>query len=156
LLEVKQAKMGTRSLIYFEEVDAEGNVTVYVVIYQQYDGYPEGVGATLASFLKRMRIVNGYNSNDEKSGNVANGFDCLIPQFIAQEKKGIGNFYIYPANTQPGGDIDWVYRVQDTSEGIKIRVWDKDPISINEFCEMCGVSEPDSKEETPSKMIANE
>ena len=32
---------------------------IMVSIYNHYDGYPEGLGVTLASYLNDMKIVNG-------------------------------------------------------------------------------------------------
>lgn len=111
--------MGTRSLIYFEEKDG----TVYVVIYQQYDGGPSCVGLTLAEFLSNTKIINGYTTKDEKKGNVVNGFDDLVATFIAKNKNCIGKFYIYPSTTQPGtcGD-EWNYHVVWNDEEIRVNV----------------------------------
>ncbi len=100
-------KMGIRSLIYFQEV-CEGKILTYVVIYQQSDGGPDIVGLILANFLKGITIVNGitYPRSGQKE---ANGFGCLISQYIAQEKKDIGGFYV--ADTESSGVEDWKYRV---------------------------------------------
>lgn len=73
--------MGTRSTIKFYE---EGSKTPILSVYQQYDGYIDGVGHDLAKWLKNKKIVNGY----------ANGMGCLAAQFVADHKTEIGGFYI--------------------------------------------------------------
>jgi hypothetical protein len=78
--------MGTRSTVKF--IDYEQCVCS---IYQQYDGYPDGVGLTLAEFLAKLEIVNGYGLNPV---NQANGISCLAAQYVAQEKKGVGGLYM--------------------------------------------------------------
>ena len=62
-----------------------------VDIYHHWDGYPEGVGVTLASYLEDMKIVNGLGRDNE---NVANGLGCLAAQLIAEIKDGPGNVSI--------------------------------------------------------------
>lgn len=85
--------MGTRSTITFcEKVDDK--IIPYVNIYQQYDGYLEGVGKELCEWLKNKIIVNGFSSDDRR--DIANGVGCLVAQFISDKKNGVGNFYIYP------------------------------------------------------------
>lgn len=84
--------MGTRSTTRFIG-KYENTYTEYANIYQQYDGYIEGVGHEIANWLKDMIIVNGYSLNGE-DGKHANGIGCLAAQFVAKFKKGIGNLYI--------------------------------------------------------------
>ncbi len=107
--------MGTRSLIYFENVINE-KVCVVVVIYQQYNGHPDGVGSTLVKFIKNIKLVNGFSYPPPKG--IANGFDCLIAQFIAQEKKEVGGFYIATPGYVPS--VDWIYHVRYQNNKIKI------------------------------------
>ena len=56
--------MGTRSTIAFidKRVTKDGKVYTdeLVRIYQQYDGYPSGVGKQLATWLSGKTIVNVY------------------------------------------------------------------------------------------------
>ena len=85
--------MGTRSTIKFIEKTAEGKEIQLINIYQQYDGYIEGVGYQLANFLINKKLVNGipmYNKNV----NIANGLGCLIAQFIKEFKTDVGGLYI--------------------------------------------------------------
>ena len=129
--------MGTRSLIYFQARDSDGKVVIYVVIYQQYDGYPEGVGATLAEFLSKVNLVNGFTRKDEeeKERIVCNGFDDLVARFIAQHKSGVGGFYIYPA--VPDMIEEFVYHVTNTDEGIRISINSGKEMNISEFSKVC-------------------
>ena len=62
-----------------------------VDIYHHWDGYPEGLGVTLASYLNDMKIVNGLGRDCD---NVANGLGCLAAQLIAEIKDGPGNVSI--------------------------------------------------------------
>lgn len=85
--------MGTRSTITFYE-KRDDKLIPYVNIYQQYDGYLEGVGKELCEWLKDKIIVNGFSYFDKR--NIANGVGCLVAQFISDKKNEVGNFYIYP------------------------------------------------------------
>lgn len=98
--------MGTRSTIRFYEVhdDAffEKEVVPLVNVYQQYDGYLEGVGKQLCLWLKNHYLVNGISSNETKG--CANGAECLVAQFIRDFKREVGNLYIYPFDM----GFDWI------------------------------------------------
>lgn len=95
--------MGTRSTIHFQE-DGETVAT----IYQQFDGYPDGVGLELANFLKGITIVNGIRGSDKR---LANGVGCLAAQFIADHKDGPGGLYI----THPDDSQEYNYMVNYTT-----------------------------------------
>lgn len=85
--------MGTRSTItFYEKRDAE--LIPYANIYQQYDGYLEGVGKDLCIWLKNKIIVNGFSPNDKR--DIANGIGCLIAQYIRDNKDDVGGLYIHP------------------------------------------------------------
>jgi hypothetical protein len=110
--------MGTRSTIKFYESfgkDEQGKPKVRPVacIYQQYDGYPSGVGMELAEFLNSMTVVNGFGMN-EKKGTHANGMGCLAAQFIAEFKTGIGGFYM----TNPDDSQEYNYEVYLNEKGL--------------------------------------
>lgn len=98
--------MGTRSVIKFQE-DGE----TICAIYQQFDGYVEGVGATLFEFLDDITIVNGLSVDQPE--RVANGVGCLAAQFIAQHKNGAGGFYM----THPDDSQQYNYTVNLSWEG---------------------------------------
>ena len=109
--------MGTRSLTVFNnEMDNEE----IVVLYRQYDGYPEGHGIDLLNFLNNMEIVNGI-SNKEKR-RIANGMGCLSAQVVAYFKEAPGDFYLHSAGTRDIGE-EFIYTLYYTEE-LKIKVQD--------------------------------
>lgn len=85
--------MGTRSTITFYE-KRDDKLIPYVNIYQQYDGYLEGIGEDLCKWLKNKIIVYGFSFYDRR--NIANGIGCLVAQYIRDNKEEVGNLYIYP------------------------------------------------------------
>ena len=93
--------MGTRSLTVF----TDSNDEEIVVMYRQFDGYPEGHGKELADFLKNKTMVNGI-SGDETM--IFNGMECLAASVVAKFKEGVGGIYLHPAGTR---DQDYVYFV---------------------------------------------
>jgi len=83
--------MGTHSIVRFK--DSKGQVRV--AIYQQYDGYLDGVGLDLAQFLSRIVLVNGIPGTKLEGDKVyGNGLGCIAAQYIAAKKEGPGNLYI--------------------------------------------------------------
>ena len=109
--------MGTRSLTVFNnEMDNEE----IVVLYRQYDGYPEGHGTDLLNLLNNMEIVNGI-SNKEKR-RIANGMGCLSAQVVAYFKEAPGDFYLHSAGTRDIGE-EFIYTLYYTEE-LKIKVQD--------------------------------
>lgn len=93
--------MGTRSTIKFYN-DGE----FMAAIYQQYDGYLKGgVGEDLANFLDKIKLINGISMGD--NSDKANGVGCLVAQYIATHKKGIGGLYI----TTESDSQEYNYRV---------------------------------------------
>lgn len=82
--------MGTRSKTSFIE-KIGGKKRHLVSVYQQYDGYVEGVGYDIANYILSKKIINGI-SGDTK--DKANGFGCLIAQFIRDFKTDVGGLYI--------------------------------------------------------------
>ena len=89
--------MGTRSLTIIKNEDSEE----IVVMYKQYDGYPDGHGKELTDFLSNKLIVNGFSSDDVLAFN---GMACLAASVVAHFKDGIGDIYLYPAKTRDCGE----------------------------------------------------
>ena len=98
--------MATRALINF--VEREDGVTfsahpgvdkIHVQIYHHYDGYPEGLGVTLAEYLQDFKVVNGLPMRTDK---IANGLGCLSAQLVSYLKDEPGNVYL-----RKPGEIDW-------------------------------------------------
>jgi len=113
--------MGTRSLTVITYHDTEEDkFKDIVVMYRQMDGYPEGLGSELKSFLEGFKIVNGFNT---ESGKAANGMECLAAQLIAHFKDGIGSVYLHPAGTRDCG-AEWIYTIYPMADSVGIGVHD--------------------------------
>jgi len=94
---------------------------IMVSIYNHYDGYPEGLGVTLASYLDDYKITNGLGRDNDY---VFNGLGCLAASLIAELKDGPGNVYIEDPE-RPHGWIDYDYYVWgDDNKDIWISIFD--------------------------------
>ena len=92
-----------------------------VDIYHHYDGYPEGLGVKLASYLDDFVITNGLGRN---SDYVFNGLGCLAASLVAELKDGPGNVYIEDPE-RPHGWLDYKYYVWgDDNKDIWISIFD--------------------------------
>ena len=152
--------MGTRSLIYFQEKRNDGIIVIYIVIYQQYDGYLAVVGRTLATFLKAVKMVNGFamapEVNYSEGDIICNGFGDVVAQFIQQHKqvKEVpydflpATFDIYPAVYDQYVLQDYDYyvtydRVNNTFT-VKVDSYDEEEqyeaeMSVEQFAQLCDV-----------------
>ena len=102
--------MGTRSTITFiERVNAGDSIVAQV--YQQYDGYLEGVGKTLAEWLMPKIMVNGIPDYEH---DYANGIGDLAAQFVHDFKNRIGYLYLYSPNWDAEEWCDYNYKVIQT------------------------------------------
>lgn len=103
--------MGTRCLT--RVYDGTGKQSIpCVVMYRQFDGYPEGHGLDLAEFLDGMVVVNGIGAGTPN--RAANGAGCLAAQLVVQFKEGIGGIYLETFD-YPCDYVDYVY---DVSAGV--------------------------------------
>ena len=94
-----------------------------VDIYHHYDGYPEGLGVKLASYLDDYHIVNGAGREGD---TLFNGIGCMAASIIAHLKDGSGNVYIEDKD-QPHGWLDYNYYVWgDYYKSIWISIFDGD------------------------------
>jgi hypothetical protein len=85
--------MGTRSKTSF--IEKIGDKRKHLVsVYQQYDGYIEGVGHEIANYILSKKIINGISLEQTMEKGYCNGFSCLIAQFIKDFKTDIGYLYI--------------------------------------------------------------
>jgi hypothetical protein len=107
--------MGTRSLIQLCVRKKDGKLIVFAVIYNQWDGHYDSLGAKLASFLEGAVLVNGYSSttNEHKEFN---GPEDLFPRIITYLKVSPENShspFLEPLDTQCTCDwqIEYVYKV---------------------------------------------
>ena len=109
--------MGTRATIKIAKREegvsfSEKPDKTIVDIYHHYDGYPEGLGVKLASYLGDKKITNGLG--------------CLAASLIAELKYKPGNVYIEDPNN-PHGWIDYEYVVWgDCGKDIWISIFDGD------------------------------
>lgn len=102
--------MGTRSTITFiERVNAGDSIAAQ--IYQQYDGYLEGVGKSLAEWLIPKIMVNGIPDYEH---NYANGIGDLAAQFVHDFKDSIGYLYLYSPDWDAEAWCDYNYKVIQT------------------------------------------
>ena len=96
---------------------------VMVSIYHHFDGYPEGLGVTLESYLDDFVITNGLGRDNEC---VFNGLGCMAASIIEYLKDGPGNVYIEDPEC-PHTWIDYDYYVWgDDHKDIWISIFDGD------------------------------
>lgn len=99
--------MGTRSTISFIEKE-NGNESTVACVYQQYDGYLEGVGKWLAEWLMPKIMVNGIPDYEH---DYANGITDLAAQYVCDFKDGCGDLYLYASNWTVEEACDYNYKV---------------------------------------------
>lgn len=130
--------MGTRSVTRFIHVEKETSKlpeeeTIYVSIYQQFDGYYSGVGRSILEFIKSGEIVNGFGMDERKQFN---GLGCMAAQFISEEKDGVGGLYITNQEDQQeyNYDILFIQDREDYSKPVELLVRaDGNRYTIEEF-----------------------
>lgn len=114
--------MGTRSLTYVYDGRDTKNTQALMCAYQQFDGYPSGVGQELADFAKGFTIVNGFGpGQDDALGTIANGAGCFAAQMVAHFKKHAGGFYL--RTTEQGQDSSQEYEYHlFVQEGVPVQI----------------------------------
>ncbi len=106
--------MGTRSLVHFhDDLWDEKEAEIIVTIYRQMDGYYDGRGEQLATWLATKTMTNGIAVGTDVSAT-ANGMGCLAAQWIAEEKNGVGGIYIQKPGVAEKDDIfiEYEYHVR--------------------------------------------
>ena len=130
--------MSTPATVSFRENGSE-----MVSLYCHWDGYPSGMGAELAEFFKGVKIVNGFNMDQNKIGEFANGFGCAVAQFIASVKTMVGNIYMQVLGTC-SGDYDYTvnYLTDTQTYSISVVSYDEEIFNgdIDKFLEFCTAS----------------
>jgi hypothetical protein len=123
--------MGTRSVTRFIEKIEDSKTkkvaeNVICAIYQQFDGYPSGVGLEIAEFLKEFELVNGM-SGDRTLGKIANGIGCLSAQFIAKFKTEAGNLYMTSPDDRQAYNYDIIvgWGAKPTKPIIRVDMYDE-------------------------------
>lgn len=92
--------MGTRSTVKF--IEDNSNI---LSVYQQYDGYPSGVGQQIVNLIDKYTIVNGIAVGREERV-IANGFSDLALFYVLENKKGAGNMYATTSNDSQEYDYE--------------------------------------------------
>ena len=119
--------MATRALINF--VDREDGVYFsehpgvdkrHVQKYNHYDGYPSGLGVTLADYLQDITVVNGLQSGQ---GKVANGIGCLAAQVVSYLKDEPGYVYLYKPGEKNWEDYEYFIWCKE-GHGVWISIFD--------------------------------
>jgi hypothetical protein len=119
--------MATRALINF--VEREDGVTfsahpgvdkIHIQIYNHYDGYPSGLGVTLAEYLQDFKVVNGLSSGQ---GKVANGMGCLAAQTVKYLKDEPGQIYLYKPGERDWEDYEYFIWCKE-GHGVWISIFD--------------------------------
>lgn len=103
--------MGTRSIT----IVRDGDNRKIIEMYQQYDGYPDGVGKDLLDFIKGGEMGNGI-SGSPKMGEYFNGINDFAAQLIAQFKDRVGGLYLHaptPDDTAYGDSYgaEYIYEI---------------------------------------------
>ena len=106
--------MGTRSLTCI----MDGNQEI-LTMYQQWNGYPNGVGNNLKEAFGGTEIVNGLGANQS---NIANGMGCLAAQLVAKFKTEPGSVYIEPAGTRDCGE-EYVYTLSEKDSRVYLEMY---------------------------------
>jgi hypothetical protein len=97
-----------------------------MVIYQQYDGYPNGVAKWLIDFIKSKKMVKGYSNRDIQF----NGFECLFAQYISRFKSGAGGLYIYPPNANMNEEYNYILTYNTDTHEFTLGMNNKGPTHI--------------------------
>lgn len=144
--------MGTHSTITFYQ-KSKDSVVPLVNIYQQYDGYLDGVGKDLCEWLQKKIITNGFNHDDKR--DIANGVGCLSAQYIRDHKPRVGDLYIYPAGVHNEWcDYNYSVIVDDGFSGekkaedittIEIGSWGSEPYFTGTISEILNFIEKECK-----------
>jgi hypothetical protein len=105
--------MGTRSTYRIIEQYKDDNEVVkdeaLVLVYRQYDGYPEGHPLETAEWLSSGKMVNGIGLGENQL--VFNGGGCLAAQLIAKFKDGAGGTYIHSLKSRGKCWEDYLYDI---------------------------------------------
>jgi hypothetical protein len=99
------------------------STAIHTQLYKHYDGYPERLGVTLASYLKGYDISNGIPQGIQ--GPIANGIGCLAAQLVSYLKEEPGNVYLQPPRNIDMEDYVYYIWVKENEE-IMISIFDQE------------------------------
>lgn len=125
--------MGTRSLTYVRGGFPGEDPKTHIVMYRQFDGYPEGHGIELAEFLDGIDVVNGIAPGETEK--IANGTGCLAAQIVAHFKTEPGGIYLDPPEKDRREEVNYDVVVTEPQLGQRT-VQEKDPgvlITVTDF-----------------------
>lgn len=80
-----------------------------LLMYRQFDGYPDGHPLETAEWLASGTVVNGLRL--DKEGLTFNGGGCLAAQLVAKYKTEAGGTYIHPMNHRGQCWEDYLYDI---------------------------------------------
>ena len=103
--------MSTRSTIRFRN---DGYSPVCCV-YKHFDGYIEGLGHSLAEWLKGMTLINGISNREQEGHDYANGIGCLAAKWIADNKTETGDIYMCGSDAYEDYNYDVILQRQQMS-----------------------------------------
>lgn len=104
--------MGTRSTFRVLETGKEDGKdwkATIMLMYMQYDGYPEGRPMEVAEFLNRGKLVNGIGV--DRNEVIFNGAGCLAAQLVSKFKDGAGGVYLYAPSNRGKSWEDYLYDI---------------------------------------------
>tara|TARA_Y100001938_G_scaffold132970_1_gene191784 strand:- start:202 stop:639 length:438 start_codon:yes stop_codon:yes gene_type:complete len=103
---------------------------IHTQLHKHYDGYPSGLGVTLANYLSDYDITNGIpNDYTGFQGPIANGIGCLAAQLVSYLKDEPGNIYLRPPQDKTWEDYIYYIWVKEGSR-IMISIFDYDNVCI--------------------------
>ena len=88
---------------------------IHTQVYKHWDGYPEGLGVTLANYLDGYNVVNGL-THDSYQGPLANGIGCLSAQLVSYLKNEPGNVYLQPPQERDWEDYEYYIWIKEHEE----------------------------------------
>lgn len=107
--------MGTRSLTIVKDEGAQ-----IACIYNQFDGYPTGIGHDIKKAFAGKKLVNGYSD----PVNQINGMGDLAARLVVVFKQGkneAGGTYLQASSDEPGW-AEYIYTLEAKDEQIHLTV----------------------------------
>jgi len=110
--------MGTKSktFFHFQSDTIKEPKNTGLIMYKQYDGYPDGLGldiakACLTENLEELELVNDFSDKYTQ----ANGIGCLAATIVKVLKDGCGNVYLCEGSDKDISMLDYYYVVSPSN-----------------------------------------
>lgn len=135
------------------QIENNGSHYTVAYVYQQFDGYLEGVGKSLCEWLLHKIMVNGIPDYEH---DYANGMPDLAAQYVHEFKDGIGNLYLYAPNWSAEEACDYNYKVihnfdingnADDVLTIEVSSWGEEPFFVGKPSELLKFIEEHKEED---------